>query len=369
MTWVVDAFALDTTGPEDGDDSGDEDAPSFRQLALPSAQLHGLWASLHYDCAIKRRLLRYADSALLFGERGVDAHLVSFGRVVLLHGPPGSGKTSLCKALAQKLAIRLGRRYASAELVEVNAHSLFSRWFSESGKLVARLFERVREKLEEPDALVFVLVDEVESLAAARQGGGGGGGEPGDALRAVNALLTQLDSLRAYPNCMILATSNITGAIDVAFLDRADIKAFLGDPNLQSRYQMLAGSLAELARVGIVAAPGEVCSFAEAKRAAAAAAAGGKLGGMGLRDEAMRRDDGGGGGGGEAAAAAAMGARLLEVAAAAEGLSGRALRKLPFLAHAAGNFSGAGCPWGAFMDAMAAAAAQERRDRAALQTA
>lgn len=40
----------------------------------------------------------------------------------------------------------------------------------------------------------------------------------------MNALLTQLDQLRRFPNVMVLTTSNITEAIDVAFVDRADIK-------------------------------------------------------------------------------------------------------------------------------------------------
>ena len=31
------------------------------------------------------------------------------------------------------------------QLVEVNAHSLFSKWFSESGKLVSRLFVKIGE--------------------------------------------------------------------------------------------------------------------------------------------------------------------------------------------------------------------------------
>lgn len=55
-----------------------------------------------------------------------------------------------------------------------------------------------------------------------------GGGEPSDAIRAVNALLTQLDQLRRFPNVMVLTTSNITEAIDVAFVDRADIKVGAG---------------------------------------------------------------------------------------------------------------------------------------------
>ena len=43
----------------------------------------------------------------------------------------------------------------------------------------------------------------------------------------------QLDALKAYPNVLVLTTSNITGAIDLAFVDRADIKAYVGPPGLQ----------------------------------------------------------------------------------------------------------------------------------------
>ena len=53
----------------------------------------------------------------------------------------------------------------------------------------------------------------------------------------------------------VLTTSNITGAIDLAFVDRADIKAFIGPPSAAARYEMLRGCIAELARVRIVAAP------------------------------------------------------------------------------------------------------------------
>ena len=66
--------------------------------------------------------------AALFSDRNVDPALVSWNRLVLLHGPPGTGKTSLCKALSHKLAIRLSGRFSEAALVEINAHSLFSKW-------------------------------------------------------------------------------------------------------------------------------------------------------------------------------------------------------------------------------------------------
>jgi len=313
------------------DDEGEDGVPSFREWILPCRELHQLWDSLCYEQDVKGRLLSFARSALVFSRMGVNTNLISWNRVVLLHGPPGTGKTSLCKAMAQKLAERLSTTYSMSQLVEVNAHSLFSKWFSESGKLVSRLFSRITEMVEDDQNLVFVLIDEVESLTSARKAAVTGS-EPSDAVRAVNALLTQLDMLKSRPNVMVLCTSNLSEAIDVAFIDRADIKCYVGPPVLSARYQILLSCIQELRRVGMIRDEEQDLpppwDILRRRRAASSST-------TGQGDAAMECTPSpsqlAAVAGGETWAA---GAALLGLCEAAEGLSGRALRKLPFLAHA-----------------------------------
>ena len=50
---------------------------------------------------------------------------------------------------------------------------------------------------------------------------------------------------------MILTTSNITGAIDIAFVDRADIRAFIPQPSSYAIYSIYHSCLQELLRVCI----------------------------------------------------------------------------------------------------------------------
>ncbi|CAM9370228.1 unnamed protein product [Laminaria digitata] len=229
----VHIYRLSQEGPEQEmiDGAGEEEEiNACDQWVLPSASLEGVWESLVLEQGVKNHLLEYASTALLFTGKGVSKNIISWNRVVLLHGPPGTGKTSLCKALAHKLSIRLGDTYSSGQLLEINAHSLFSKWFSESGKLVQRLFEHILDLADDEDSLVCVLVDEVESLTAARSAAMGGN-EPSDAVRVVNAVLTQIDNLRQRDNVLILTTSNVSEAIDLAFVDRADIKQYIGLPD------------------------------------------------------------------------------------------------------------------------------------------
>ena len=105
--------------------------------------------------------------------------------------------------------------------------------------------------IECEDSIVFVLIDEVESLAAARSSAMNGA-EPSDSIRAVNALLTQIDKLRQYQNVLVLTTSNISESIDLAFVDRADLKQYIGNPTEKARYFILDSCIKELLTKGFL---------------------------------------------------------------------------------------------------------------------
>ena len=68
--------------------------------------------------------------------------------IVMLEVPQHAGRRvlpALQERYVHEQLLLLACRFARGQLIEVNAHSLFSKWFSESGKLVSRLFAKITE--------------------------------------------------------------------------------------------------------------------------------------------------------------------------------------------------------------------------------
>lgn len=164
----------------------------------------------------------------------------------MLHGPPGTGKTSLCEALTQKISIRLSQTYRVTRLVQIKSATLLSKYFSESAKVIEDVFTKLEQICQEkPDEFLCVLIDEVESLAMSREASTRQG-ECHDSLRAVNALLTGLDRTKGYRNIIFLCTSNMIEFIDSAFLDRCGLLLLINYPSQASQYMILRGRIRKL---------------------------------------------------------------------------------------------------------------------------
>uniref|UniRef100_A0A3P9QBF2 Pachytene checkpoint protein 2 homolog n=1 Tax=Poecilia reticulata TaxID=8081 RepID=A0A3P9QBF2_POERE len=294
----IHVFTLNEEGPSRLSLEEDEDLSAANHWLLPAAEFDGIWESLVYETGVKTKLLDYVTTTIYFSDKNVDSNLISWNRVVLLHGKLFQSRTET-SGHRENIAL-----YTYGQFVEINSHSLFSKWFSESGKLVTKMFQQIQLLIDDKDALVFVLIDEVESLTAARKACQAGT-EPSDAIRVVNAVLTQLDQIKRYPNVVILTTSNVTEKIDLAFVDRADIKQYIGPPSEKGIYNIYLSCLEELMKCQIIYPRQQLFTMYE------------------LETMGFVRSD-----------VSEHSLKLRNIAVKSKGLSGRALRKLPFLAHA-----------------------------------
>lgn len=119
---------------------------------------------------------------------------------ILLHGPPGTGKTMLAEAIATETGVNF---------VRVAGPELLDRYVGESEQSVRDLFERARQA-----APAIVFIDELDAIAGQR------GNPRGENVteRVVSQLLTELDRAAENPALMVLAATNRMEALDQALL-------------------------------------------------------------------------------------------------------------------------------------------------------
>lgn len=232
--------------PDTGAGSGGVDASGvLDSRLLPDQEFAAQWDAVIVEPAQKDRLLSQAILNFTLRERVNRSNLPLHGLIVL-HGPPGTGKTSLARGLAARTAEVVGK-LGQFRFIEVEPHALAGAALGKSQRAVRDLLGQTIAEQAERGPLI-VLLDEVETLAADR-GRMSMDANPIDVHRATDAVLAQLDQLAAkYPHLLFIATSNFTRAVDGAFLSRADLIENVGMPGPQACRAILQSAIEELAR-------------------------------------------------------------------------------------------------------------------------
>ena len=211
---------------------------------LPDTTFDGLWDMVILPQDLKDRLLSQAVLNFTARQKLQEVCLCLHG-IILLVGPPGTGKTSVARGLASRTAASLR---GNLTYIEVEPHALASAALGKSQQEVRHLLGTVIAE-QAASGPCIVLLDEVETLAADRKKMSLEA-NPVDVHRATDAVLAQLDQLAAYnPQLLFLATSNFVGAIDEAFMSRADLVVTVDLPTAAACRAILLDTLTRLGQV------------------------------------------------------------------------------------------------------------------------
>ncbi|MBS3172236.1 proteasome-activating nucleotidase [Candidatus Woesearchaeota archaeon] len=155
----------------------------------------------------------------LFEEVGIEPP-----RGILLHGPSGTGKTILAKAVASS---------TNSTFIQIVGSELVQKFIGEGAKLVKDIFKLAREK-----APSIIFIDEIDSIASERIDIGTSGER--EVQRTFMQLLNEIDGFKPLDNVKIIGATNRIDILDKAILrpGRLDRLIHVPLPNEEGRKEI-----------------------------------------------------------------------------------------------------------------------------------
>jgi transitional endoplasmic reticulum ATPase len=153
----------------------------------------------------------------LFRRLGIDPP-----KGVLLHGPPGTGKTMIAKAVATEV---------NAHFKSINGPEIISKYYGESEKQLREIFD---EAADNAPAIIFI--DEIDSICPKRED------VSGEVERRVVAqMLTLMDGMQGRDNVVVIGATNRRDALDPALRrpGRFDREIEIGVPDRDGRSEIM----------------------------------------------------------------------------------------------------------------------------------
>ncbi|CAI4047054.1 hypothetical protein SKDZ_12G4230 [Saccharomyces kudriavzevii ZP591] len=155
---------------------------------------------------------------------------VSPPRGILLHGPPGTGKTMLLRVVANT---------SNAHVLTINGPSIVSKYLGETESALREIFNEARKY--QPS---IIFIDEIDSIAPNRANDDSGEVES----RVVATLLTLMDGMGAAGRLIVIAATNRPNCVDPALRrpGRFDQEVEIGIPDVDARFDILTRQFSKM---------------------------------------------------------------------------------------------------------------------------